>query len=133
MGEIGQMTGYSMKHVSDIIASEQAQEILADLTAKRLDTMGHIELVAQAIAPQIMNEKIRLALQGNDERVRNSACSDILNIAGHQPIKRVQVERVESVDEKYKDLTDEQIREKALAAITHRSPPPSKDDEPTLH
>lgn len=110
VGEIAAFIGYSTTHVQMILASDQAQEILQELHEKKVDTISDVEVAAQAVAMPVFQEKVRLALQGNDERVRNSACTDVLAIAGHQPIKRVSIERPDAVRERYGALSDEELR-----------------------
>ena len=126
--EIANYVGYSATHIQQILASDQAQEILQELHEKKLDTISDIEIAAQALAPEIFQEKVRLALRANDERVRNSACTDVLAIAGHQPVKRVSIERPDAVKERYGAMTDEELRKMIRDELgTAPVPAPSTD------
>ena len=121
-GEIAKETGYSYIHVHNIIASEEAQEILALLTSRTLDTIIDIQAEAQAAAPLVFEEKLKIALGCTDVRTKNSACTDILNMAGHQPIKRVQIQRSDipiEFDSKSEEEIKKFIREEVAAAGTN--------------
>ena len=132
--EIAAETGYSYTHVTQVLASERAQEILEQLTSATLDTVNEVQSVAQAVAPAVMEEKVRLALSAKDERVRNTSCSDILNIAGHQPVKRVQIEKPLSEAERYRDRSEDELRDLVLQEMskyTGRVQP--QNDPDTVH
>ncbi len=114
--DIARVTGYTPQHVGNIVNLPESEEILRELERKTIDTILDVQADAQAIAPVIFEEKIRLALHSADERVRNVACSDILAIAGHQPVKRVQVENIDrGAEDSYEGLSEEEMRAKLIA------------------
>jgi len=122
--EIGQELDCSAQTVYRIVGLPESLEILEMFQKKTVDTILDISGDLQAVAPAVFEEKLKLALKAKDERVRNIACTDILNMAGHSPIKRVQVEQVDPVEDKYKGKSAEQIR-KLLAG--------EGDDPTTIH
>ncbi len=115
--EVGEAVGLSAEHVRRVVESEPGQALLVELSARTLDTVLDVQTVAQAYAPMAIDEKLRLMLHGRDERVRNIAAGDILAIAGHQPVKRISIERPDPVNEKYKGLTDDELRAHVLAEL----------------
>ena len=121
-GEIATFIGASEQHVRLIINSDEGQSMLAALKNHTINSMDEIQDEMQLAAPLAAREKIRLALEAQDERVRNIACTDILAIAGHSPVKRVSVERTDKVGEDVENLTEDQIRERILADLTEPAP-----------
>ena len=115
--EISGHTEYTVEHISNILNSQVGQEYLEDMIKGSLDCTSYVETFAQAVSPMVMHEKFRLSLEAKDERVRSSSCSDILNIAGHQPVKRVQIDRVDPVVGKYDGMTEEEIRAAVLEGV----------------
>lgn len=118
--EIALKTRYIPEHISTIINSEAGQEALRELSSGSLDSTTFVETLAQAMAPVCMEELFRLATGSVDERVRKSSCRDVLDIAGHVPVRRISLERVDPVADKYSDLTEEQLREMALGGKGQR-------------
>ena len=124
--EIAAATGLNFQYISQIINGPDFTTMLQELTERTLDTVIDVQQDAQAIAPRIFEEKVSLALSAKDERVRNTACSDILEIAGHRPVTRMVVERAPSVRDELSDKTEEEIRLKILEdlGIGQQLPPP---------
>lgn len=108
--EIAQATGYHPYHVGRIVASPQFQDILKEISERTIDTSFDLRADAQAVAPAVFNEKVRLALHGADERVRNIACTDVLNIAGHVPVRRVEFDNVTEKPDPYAGKSEDEIR-----------------------
>jgi len=112
--DIAARVGCSAGLVSNVINSDRGKEILSQLESKTFDSMLEVMNEAQAVAPEVIREKIQLALHSNDERIRTKNCTDLLNIAGHVPIHRVSIERPDPLEEKYKDKTADQLRQELL-------------------
>jgi hypothetical protein len=132
--EIAEITGFSPIHVGNIIGCDESQEILRELSQRTLDTVLDVQTEAQAYAPLCLGEKFNLALNAKDERVRNIACTDILAMAGHQPVRRISVEKPDTVVKHYEGLTDDEIRSRVFADLgikvdSERAEPPT----PTVH
>jgi hypothetical protein len=103
--------------VSNVINSDEGMEILAELGRRSLDTVLDVQATAQAYAPSAIEELVRLMFESKDDRVRKTSCTDILAIAGHQPVKRIAIERPDPVVDRYREMTEEQIKEKLLAEL----------------
>ena len=132
--EIANRTGYSVQHVSNILTTPEAEEIRIELRKNTLDTMTDIQLEVQAIAPTILHEKIRLAINANDERVRSTSCTDLLHMAGHSPVKRLQLEKIDKGDADLADKSEDELRSLVrdeMDRIKSAGAPASGD--PTLH
>lgn len=132
-GEIAAELGVAAQTVSSLVCSEAGEAILSELAKRSLDTVADVQLVAQALAPAVMEEKARLALGAKDERVRNIACTDILNMAGHQPVRRVLVEKADSIDEAYRDKSVEELRQVVLEKLGIVATPPTDASSSTVH
>lgn len=115
--EIANFLGMSNAHVTLVLACDESQAMLAELRRHSINSMDEVQDEMQLVAPLAAREKIRLALEANDERVRNIACSDILAIAGHSPVKRVSVERGDVEKEDISMLSEDEIRSRILADI----------------
>lgn len=117
--DIAKRMGRTPANVSLTLCSPEADEIRSQLMNQTLSTMPEIKVAAQLIAPQIFQEKVNLALGSADEKIRNSACSDLLGIAGHSPTKHVEVTHIP--EDKYKGLSEVELRQKIqeeLAELT---------------
>lgn len=102
--------GYTAQQVSNILNSPEVLEILAALRNETIDTMGQVQAEAQLYAPEILRRKIEYALKGDDARVRNTAQTEILQIAGHAPVRRISVEAKSQLEEKYANKTEAELR-----------------------
>lgn len=127
--EIALEVSKSPETISAVLASAEVQAFLAEYRGQALNSMLEVQTMAQAIAPVAMHEKIRLALNGRDERVRNTACKELLEIAGHTPLHRVSVDRPDHVSEKYAERSDEDIRREIEQALGVGA----SSADPTLH
>lgn len=116
--DIATKMGYTPQQVSNILNCPEVLEILQLLREETLNTMSQVQAEAQLYAPEMLRRKVDYALHGTDDRVRNLAQTEILNIAGHVPVRHISVENKNSVLEKYKDMTDD-----ALRAIVNGSTP----------
>lgn len=115
--DIAATTGYSPSTVSKVINSENGQEILTQLQTKCFDSMLEVMNEAQAVAPELIREKIQLALHSSDERVRTKNCTDLLQIAGHVPVQRV-VHETDTIDAQFKGKSPDQLRKELLDLIS---------------
>lgn len=108
--DIAAKLGYTAQQVSNILNSPEVQEMLQLLKDETLNTMAQVQAEAQLYAPEILRKKIDYALRGDDARVRNTAQTEILNIAGHVPIRHITVENKSMVIERYKDKSEDELR-----------------------
>ncbi len=127
------MVGVTPQHVSNLLNTPEALEMLSQFQDKTLDTIMDIQLDAQAIAPAIFEEKVRLALTAKDERTRNTACSDILNIAGHMPVRRVVIEQPDRQAERFDKMTNDELRAEMLGIDESQQQAPREDSDATVH
>jgi hypothetical protein len=112
--EIAQFLGISEIHVRNIINCDEAQAMLSQMKEHAINSSDEIQDEAQLVAPLVMREKIRLALEAGDERVRNVACSDILAIAGHTAVKKLEISRSENSRDDLTRKTPRELQEDIL-------------------
>lgn len=115
--EICQITGYGMQQVGKILVSDEAKNILEQIKNNTLDTALAAQTDMQAMVPLVLEEKFRLALGAEDERVRNIACTDILDRAGHAPRRNVDLHIHDHGDKKYDGMSEAEMRTALLAEI----------------
>lgn len=108
--DIATKLGYTPQQVSNILNSPEVLEILTALKDETLNTMTQVQAEAQLYAPEILRRKINYALHGSDDRVRNTAQTEILHIAGHVPVKHIVVNDHNTTLEKFKNQSDEELR-----------------------
>lgn len=125
--DIGTITGYSPTTVSKVVNSDQGQEILTQLQSKTFDSMLEVMNEAQAVAPELIREKIQLALHSSNETIRTKNCTDLLQIAGHVPVQRV-VHEADQTDAQFKNKTPAQLKQELLELISPASAAPSSHD-----
>lgn len=123
--EIARRLGVSTATVGSVINSDRGKEILTQLQNETFDSMLAVMNEAQAVAPELLQEKIKLALYSPDERIRTRNTSDLLAIAGHVPLHRVSIERPDPLDKKYENITPEQLKVELLKIkdSTSQAPP----------
>jgi len=129
-GEIANFTGLTQQHVTLILNTDEAKAMLAQLKSHTINSIDEVQDEAQLAAPLCMREKVRLALESSDERVRNVACSDILAIAGHSPVKRVVLDRQPADATQVEGLDENAIRNDILKDLFTDGP--QKPPEGTL-
>jgi len=116
--QIARGIGVSEYRVNRVVRSEQGREILERIHNKTIDTFGEVQAAVQAIAPVILYEKVATALNPEvDPRVRNQAQTEILHMAGHSPVKRMALEVADPVADKYRGLSETDLRAAALSEI----------------
>lgn len=115
--EIAKRIGCSKQLVSNILNCPEGLEILEQFRQRTLDTVLDTQIAAQAYAPQALETLVHLMLESKDDRVRKTACTDILAMAGHQPVKRIAVERPEQLEEKYRGMSDDEIKQLVLREL----------------
>ena len=121
--EISVLLNVSPATVSDVLNSGPAQEMMQKVVNGTIDTMMEIQAKAQAVAPLALEEKISLALEDKDPRIRSTNCKDLLEMAGHRPVERISIERPDPVGEKYKEKTEQEIREELLRELSGEERP----------
>jgi hypothetical protein len=116
--EIAQFLQLSEGHISNILNCDEAKRLLGQLQEHTIDSYADTQDDFQLVMPLIRREKIKLALEATDERVRNMACSDILAIAGHTPVRRLEITRgSDSRKAELEKMTPEQLRDAILDDI----------------
>jgi hypothetical protein len=120
--DIGLRLGYTQQQVSNILNCPDVLEILNAIRDESLNTMSQVQVEAQLYAPEILRRKIDYAMHGQDDRVRNTAQTEILNLAGHVPVRHISVETKNSILEKYKDKTEEELRAMVTGITSDRGP-----------
>jgi hypothetical protein len=128
--EIANELGISVTHVHLVLKSEAAREVINRVLAQSLDLVPELSQQVATILPSVLEKKITLALSSTDERVSNSACTDLLAIGGLTPVKRIQVETIDHDLHGYKNLTEEELRAKILADL---GVTPVVPEEQTVH
>ncbi len=121
--EVAKQLSCSEQLVGNVVRSDHGREILKSLEDKTFDSMLQVITMAQAVAPEMFNEKVKLALHSADEKIRTRNTAELLAIAGHTPVHRVSIERPDPILETYKNRTPEQLRA-ALIALKDGSPAP---------
>ncbi len=111
LDEIARMFDIPKSRVQALLALPETQSIMEELTNHTLDTMLQVATSAQAAAPACMEEKVKLALEDPDSRVRTMNCKDILEMAGHSPVKRIQLNRPDANTEKHANMDEHELRE----------------------
>jgi hypothetical protein len=119
--EVAKQLSCSADLVGKVVRSDHGREILKQLDDKTFDSMLDVITMAQAVSVEMFNEKVKLALYSNDEKIRTRNTTDLLAIAGHTPVHRVSIERPDPILEAYKNKTPEQLRE-ALLKLKDASP-----------
>jgi len=109
MATIAIKTGLPEHEIESLLTSDSAQAILQQLNDQTFDSMGDIEAAIQLGAVKAVKRKLDL-IDSIDERVANSAATDILHMAGHAPVKRVRLERQSPTERKYANMTDDEIQ-----------------------
>lgn len=115
VSEISAMTRYSPKGIRRILEAPAVRRIIARAKAGSFMTISEVASILQLAAPEILQEKIRLALTSKDEKIRSTNCRDLLEMAGHGAKTHIVLENV-----KHDDLADkspEDIKEEILRAI----------------
>lgn len=129
--EIASQLNVTPQHVSNVLCTPEAQELLAQLQENTLDTILDVQTQAQAIAPLVFEEKVRLALTAKDEKVRTTNCKDILDIAGHMPVRRVVVETPDRQAERFDKMTIQELQAEMLGELNMEAAP--AEPEVTVH
>jgi len=114
---ITSLTNYASSTISTILASPEAINIRREIQARVIDTVAEIQTDLQAIAPTLLQEKIQLALTAKSENVRNNALTGLLELAGHVPVKQVEIRRATLIEEEYKDKTEEAIKAEIMDGL----------------
>src|SRR5215472_15463156 len=115
--EIAQFLGCSETHVSLVLNCDEAKRLLQQLREHTIDSFDDTQDDFQLVLPLVRREKIKLALEATDERVRNIACSDILAIAGHSPVRRLEVSRTDRKQSDPEKMTPDELRDAILNDI----------------
>jgi|WetSurSiteA1Bulk_404760.scaffolds.fasta_scaffold01976_3 hypothetical protein len=125
--DIANLLQRTANYVNSVISSPFGQELICKYINRQIDTILDVQTMAQMIAPACMEEKLRLALHSNDEKVRSTNTRDILEMAGHTAQRTILLDRTEKPDRIYDGLSEAEIKASLLAAIAEET------GEKTLH
>lgn len=115
--EIASHLGCTEQHVSNIINCDEGQALLAELKNHSISSMTEVQDELQLVTPLILREKIRLALESSDEKVRSTSCSDLLAIAGHTPVRKLEIHREVPDTADLSGKTNEELRSHLLKEL----------------
>ncbi len=108
--EIAKRFGVTVSRVQSLLATDEAKKIIECLCDGTLSTMLEVNATIQACAPAVAAEKIRLALESPDDRVRSTSCKDILEMAVGTPTKRIEIRR-ESAKSEHAGMDETELRQ----------------------
>lgn len=129
--EIAAALGCSEQTVSNVINSADGIEILQRMLNRTLDTTIDMHLQIQAALPLIIEKKVETALYGSDAKLRDKAQTDLMTVGGMTAATRLRVPEDEAALMPYKDLTEDELREKLLAESRKASAGPGSATPPT--
>lgn len=115
--EIAQVLSLSEIHVRNIINCDESQAMLAQMKEHAINSSDEVQDECQLVAPLMVREKIKLALEAKDERVRGINASDILAIAGHTAVKKLEITRSDASRDDLSKKTPQQMRDEILADL----------------
>lgn len=130
--EIAAITGRVPLTISNLIATDEAKEIYELLQGQTVNTARQVQTAIAAAAPSIVREKIDLALGAKSESVRNQAAQQLLEMAGHSPIRHLEIHRPDEIQADYDNKSDEDIRKEIMDGLIS-SGDDVPDSNPTVH
>jgi len=115
--EIATELSCSYQQVHQVLIGDAAREVINRVYSGVLDLVPELAQQAMMAAPAMLEQKIWLAMNSGDHRVRSTCTSDVMGLVGLAPIKRVSV-TVEDHDLRDLDgMTADQIRAKVLEGL----------------
>ena len=111
--EIASLHGITEQSVCNILQEEPIQELKKAAMEKAFDTLTDVQESLQLAAPFAIQTKISL-LSSSDDRVRNMAATDILQMSGHRPASRLIVEHEQTVERETDNKSEEELRNMIL-------------------
>lgn len=120
--EIADRIGCTLQTIARAIDSTDGAAILEELRAGTISTTIEAMAEIQAVVPEVLEQKISLALHSADERVRSKSCTELLEMAGHSPIRHIQIERPDPLEAKYGTKTEEDLRRELLDSARKPNP-----------
>lgn len=110
--------GITQAWASQILTSPESREIIEQLKNRSLDTIMDVQAQLQAIAPVALQERIKIAMDaGTPIAIRDRSLQSILEMAGHSPVKRVQLQRGDPVAERIAAMSDAEIQDDLLKVV----------------
>lgn len=101
---------------SQILTSPEALELIKQLGDRTVDTALEVQAQLQAIAPQALQERINIAMSpATPVGVRDRSLQSLLEMAGHRPVQRVQLQRPEASPP---PKTEAEIRDELFKAVS---------------
>ena len=102
--------------VQKLVKSKPAKVLIATMQDGLLDTVKHVQVNIQALAPKAL-ERMSALIDSKNELVAARASMWVLEAAGHTPLRRLEIQhRLDSDD--MEDMTVEQLRARAIERIT---------------
>lgn len=126
--EISTRLGCHPVTVGQVVNSEPGKEFIAELRGRSVDTAVDVQAFMQAIAPIAQDTLLELCVSGKNEQVRANSAKAILEMAGHTPIKRLEVTKTDETIKEYAGMDPEDIR-KELEDLVE----PSFTKPPQIH
>ncbi len=123
--DIAAKTGYTPDQINRILKDQDALNVFADLQAQVLDTSGEV-IQALQLDAIIAQKRIADLIYSSNDAVALRASQDVLDRAGHVPVKRVAIMQTTRVEKDYEGLNDAQIKQKLLEDLsdeTSTAPP----------
>jgi len=121
--EIAVQTGFPMTTVNSLLASPEATYIRKQLEARAIDTIQEVQADAQIAAPVMFKVMQDIALDDNEKGpTRLAAAKAVLEMAGHAPVKTVEIRRPNPLDSDYHNKTEDEIRKEIFEGLDDGSP-----------
>jgi DNA-binding MarR family transcriptional regulator len=134
LDEISHELGVTVQTCSNIINSPDAQALLDRVRDQAFETILDVRTDFQAMAPACASRLFHNATQSADDRVSTIACVAILDRAGHSPTQKLEVSKADPADQRFKDMSEEEIRKSVFREAGLPEPPdPSGPRTRTVH
>jgi hypothetical protein len=117
MRKIADDMGFSYQTVKNALNSPLGKQVLDTIRAQTISTIQQVQTTAQLYAPEMIELLLREARGAMESSSRVRAQMRLLDMAGHKPIQHVVVERPDEIETEFKDLNEDQLREKVLAKL----------------
>lgn len=129
--DLAQAFGLTDAWCSQILASAEAKALMSQLGESNVDTVLSVQAQFQAIAPQAAKELGEMALDRSGlvpQAIKARALSTVLQMAGHTPVRKVELSHRPPTDNEWQRLSDLQVRERLLKIVATSSPSQSQGD-----
>lgn len=117
MRRIADDMGFSYQTVKNALQSPLGKQVLDTIRVQTISTIQQVQATAQVFAPEMIDLLLKEARKAPESSSRVRAQMRLLDMAGHKPIQHVVVERPDEIETEFKDLNEDQLREKVLAKL----------------